>query len=155
MNLLLSWLSSKVLIPGTRSERTKGVWKRNKNLAKLKHHNIEKRRELGVNSNGIIHLKNFKIKLEKINKYNTFLIFYLKMFSKKLFKNKNKNTLTFKLLFFVLIFIPLVEFKILKKIYSSFSKKISTYFYQTRTYQLKPSRSNYFFVLILIPSHAV
>ena len=106
MNLLLSWLSSKVLIPGTRSERTKGVWKRNKNLAKLKHHNIEKRRELGVNSNGIIHLKNFKIKLEKINKYNTFLIFYLKMFSKKLFKNKNKNTLTFKLLFFVLIFIP-------------------------------------------------
>ena len=31
-----------------------------------------------------------------------------------------------------------MEFKILKKIYSSFSKKISTYFYQTRTYQLKP-----------------
>lgn len=46
MNLLLSWLSSKVLIPGTRSERTKGVWKRNKNLAKLKHHKSEKRRVL-------------------------------------------------------------------------------------------------------------
>jgi len=46
LNLLLSWLSSKVLILVTRSERTKGVWKRNKNLAKLKHHNIEKRRVL-------------------------------------------------------------------------------------------------------------
>ena len=38
--------------------------RRNKNLAKMKHLKIEKRREFFVNTNGIIHLKKLQFRLQ-------------------------------------------------------------------------------------------